>query len=109
MRGAHRSCIDHCCTRAPLGSVRVRKGCVMTRYALAAAALAVALSSSTPIINNVDPATPAPSTKAQVLTIAGQDFMSGLTLTVSDPAGNKAVIQGKAITGQTATSFQAPV
>jgi hypothetical protein len=81
----------------------------MTKYALAVAALAVALSNSTPIINNVDPSAPAPSTKAQVLTIAGQDFMPGLTLTVSEPAGNKTVIQGKAITGQTPTSFQAAV
>ena len=81
----------------------------MTRYALAVAALAVALSHSTPIINNVDPAAPSPNTKPQVLTITGQDFMQGLTLTVSEPAGNKTVIQGKAITNQTATSFQAPV
>ena len=64
---------------------------------------------TTPIINNVDPAAPSPNTKPQVLTITGQDFMQGLTLTVSEPAGNKTVIQGKAITNQTATSFQAPV
>jgi hypothetical protein len=92
----------------------------MTKYALAAAALAVVLTpatfakatvtESTPIINNVDPATPAPNPKAaQVLTITGQDFMAGLTLTVSEPAGNKMVIQGKAITNQTAQSFQAAV
>ena len=81
----------------------------MTRYALAAAVLAVGLTSSTPIINNVDPATPAPTTKSQVLTITGQEFMAGLTLTVSEPEGNKTVIQGKAITNQTASSFQVPV
>ena len=81
----------------------------MTRYALAAAVLAMALAGSTPIINNVDPAAPAPNTKAQVLTIAGQDFMPGLTLTLSEPAGNKTVIQGKAIVNQTPTSFQATV
>jgi hypothetical protein len=91
----------------------------MTRYALAAVALAVALApstfakatvdTSTPIINNVDPAAPGPATKAQILTITGQEFMPGLTLTVSEPAGNKTVIQGKAITNQTDSSFQAPV
>jgi len=81
----------------------------MTRYALAAVVLAVSLAPSTPIINNVDPATPGPAAKAQILTITGQEFMPGLTLTVSEPEGNKTVIQGKAITNQTASSFQAPV
>jgi hypothetical protein len=81
----------------------------MTRSILAAAALAFALAHSTPIIQNVDPSAPGPNTKPQILTIAGQDFMSGLTLTVSEPAGNKTVIQGKEITNQTATSFQATV
>jgi len=91
----------------------------MTRYALASIALAAALApttfakatvgTSTPLINNVDPATPAPMTKSQILTITGQEFMPGLTLTVSEPAGNRTVIQGKAITNLTASSFQAPV
>ena len=98
--------------KAPYGSAPLRKWCVMTRYALATAVLAVGLTSatfakatvatSTPIVNNVDPVTPAPSTKSQILTITGQEFMPGLTLTVSEPEGNKTVIQGKAITNQTA-------
>ena len=61
---------------------------------------------STPIINNVAPAAPMPSTKPQLLTIAGQDFMPRLTLTVTEPGGNSNVLQGDAIRARTDSSFQ---
>lgn len=61
---------------------------------------------STPVISNVAPAAPAPSTKPQLLTIAGQDFLPQLTLTVAEPGGNRNVFQGDAIRARTNTSFQ---
>jgi hypothetical protein len=64
---------------------------------------------STPVISGVDPATPAPGPKTQMLTINGQEFMPGLKLSVTSPAGQTSVVQGNAITNQQATSFQAAV
>jgi hypothetical protein len=81
----------------------------MTRHTLGAAALAATLGialSSTPAITNVNPAAPAPSTRPQIVNVAGRDFMPGLTLAVKDPGGSTNVLQGDAVRAQTPTSFQ---
>jgi hypothetical protein len=73
------------------------------------AAASPAPAVSTPIISNVDPSAPIANPKAQVLTITGQEFMQGLTLTVANPAGNTTVLPANTIRNRTDTSFQATV
>lgn len=59
-----------------------------------------------PRITNVAPQNLAVSNKAQVLTVTGEEFRSGLTLHMTTPGGEVRTHSGADITTQKATSFQ---
>ena len=62
-----------------------------------AAGAVVALVGSTPIITEINPATPLASADAQMLTISGKDFLPGLSLEVQTPDSRTLLINGGAI------------
>lgn len=66
------------------------------RNILAAGAM-VTLVASTPLITEVNPATPATSADAQMLTISGKDFLPGLSLEVQTPDSRTLLINGGSI------------
>ena len=62
-----------------------------------------------PRITNVAPQNLAVSNKAQVLTVTGEEFRSGLTLHLTTPGGEVRTHSGADITTPKATSFQVAV
>ena len=66
-------------------------------------------AASTPQINAVSPASPAPGPEAQLIRIEGLDFLPGLELGVTGPDGAMLRIGGDEIRARTNTSFQATV
>ena len=59
-----------------------------------------------PEITGITPAAPARSSKPQTLTIAGRNFVMGLTLSVTQPNGQSLTFQGGDIQARRDTSFQ---
>ena len=62
-----------------------------------------------PVIAAVAPQAPSPATTAQMLTVNGSNFSSGVTLSVAGPDGKKMNYPGSAIVARRDTSFQAAV
>jgi hypothetical protein len=60
---------------------------------------------STPTITGVQPATPAPQNEPQRLAVSGTDFMAGLTLEVTSPAGQTTTFKGDDIMSRRTDSF----
>lgn len=59
--------------------------------------------SGTPIVRSIEPAVPLPSQAPQSLRVRGQDFRSGLTLSVTPPGGGVFEVPAAAILLQAAT------
>jgi hypothetical protein len=78
------------------------------RHIFAVGAVA-ALTASTPLITEINPATPSTSTEAQVLTISGKDFLAGLTLEVQTPDSRTLAVSGGAISVRGPESLTASV
>jgi len=62
-----------------------------------------------PKITSVAPDHPMMSTKAQLLTVTGENFRNDLMLTVTPPGGTARTLRGADIAAQRPTSFQASV
>jgi hypothetical protein len=69
----------------------------------------VAPAASAPVIDAVVPARVTKGTQPQVLRFDGKRFVQGLTVNVSDPAGNATTISGSAITNVTQNAFDASI
>ncbi len=69
----------------------------------------VAPAASAPVIDSLVPSKVTKQTQPQVLHIDGKRFVQGLTITVSDPAGNVTNVSGSAITNVTQNSCDASV
>jgi hypothetical protein len=78
------------------------------RHIFAAGAVA-ALTASTPIVSEINPATPATSVNAQTLTISGKDFLPGLTMEVQTPDSRTLAVSGGAISVRGPESLTASV
>ncbi len=77
------------------------------KFTTLAATLAMALSfsPSTPRITGVAPASLAPSASAQPITITGEGFMRGLSLTITSPVGATQVYKDMDVQSQEEASF----
>jgi hypothetical protein len=64
---------------------------------------------STPEITNVTPASPGVSSKPQRLSIAGSDFLEGLTLMITNPDGQSQRFAGADILNRRPTAFEVNV
>jgi hypothetical protein len=62
-----------------------------------------------PSISDIEPASISKSASPQVLTVHGARFTSGLSVSVTDPAGDVHTLSGPAIGKLTPTSFQVTV
>jgi hypothetical protein len=78
------------------------------RHIFAAGALA-ALTASTPIVSEINPATPSTSTEPQVLTISGKDFLAGLTVEVQTPDSRTLAIKDAGVSVRGPESLTASV
>lgn len=78
------------------------------RYILAVGAFTT-LIASTPIITEVNPATPANGPDAQTLTISGKDFLPALSLEVQTPDSRTVLVNGGAISVRSPESLTASV
>ena len=63
-------------------------------------------ASGAPAIEKVSPESPTRKTEPQTLIVSGRNFAQGLSLSVTDPTGQVAVIKGNAIGTITPTSFE---
>lgn len=70
----------------------------MTFRHLLAAGAVVTVIASTPLVTEINPATPANSTEAQQLTISGKDFLPGLSVEVQTPDSRTLLLNGGAVT-----------
>ena len=75
----------------------------------AAAVLACALFASTPRIVSVSPSSPARSHHPQTLSIGGENFLPGLTLTIATPDGGSQVFRGSDIISSRDGAFQVSI
>ena len=81
----------------------------MTRI-LAPVVFALALTGlSEPKINGVQPEKLTMSAKPQQITVAGQDFLEGLTLVVTTPGGQPRNYSGADIIGRSPTAFRVSI
>jgi hypothetical protein len=80
--------------------------------ALAAAGLGarvLALTPEPPVISGLSPAIPEPKATVQVLTIAGTGFETGISIEVTDPAGQKQAYSGDQVARPSRTELHASV
>jgi hypothetical protein len=80
-----------------------------THLFLAASALIALTAVSSPRITGVAPASTGPSPTPQVLTVSGEGFMAGLSLTVTTPGGGSRLFKDADIQSRSDSSFQISV
>lgn len=81
----------------------------MTFRNLLAAGAVATLIASTPLVTEINPATPSNSTEAQQLTISGKDFLPGLSVEVQTPDSRTLLVNGGAVTVRGPESLVASV
>jgi IPT/TIG domain len=102
-----RVCCVLLCAAAASGFLSAACGRAPTSPAPTAATTAP--PAAAPTVSSVSPATLVASAAVQIITVTGNNFQSGLTLTMSAAGGVTVSSSGQQISNVTATSFQAAV